>query len=181
MKAVRWIHSQEENPEVIYPHSAQRTVGTDSIEGALTSTQQPSHQAITRELPPSSIEIIEDAGSQTSSIKGSTEGTKADLLTTRDPVSQPPHSPGYSPSLINMLASDRSSSGESIQSYFARKIKCKEDEETNEGDSSKTLPPIKESDSSLITITPDDNLTQASNLTQGEKSAGTGLTSITFL
>ena len=90
-------------------------------------------------------------------------------------MSQPPHSPDYSPSLISIIASDHSSSGESIQSYFARKIKCKEGEETNEGDLSKTLPPIKESDSSPITITP------ASNLTQGGESTGTGLTSITFL
>ena len=90
-------------------------------------------------------------------------------------MSQPPHWPDYSPSLINMLASDHSSSEESIQSYFARKIKYKEGEEANKDDSTKTLPPIRESDSSPMTITP------AGNSTQGDKSAGTGLTSVTFL
>ena len=71
-----------------------------------------------------------------------------------------------------MLASDHSSSGKSIQSYFAQKIKCKEGEEANESVSNKTLPPIRESESSPITTTP------ASNLAQGGESAVNCLTNI---
>ena len=85
------------NPEAINPNAAQETAGIDPIEGAIASTQQPSHQTAVHELLPSSIEIIEDGASQTSSIHESTDGTKVDLLTTRDPASQPPHSPDNSP------------------------------------------------------------------------------------
>ena len=59
-----------------------------------------------------------------------------------------------------MLATDHSSSEESIQSYFARIIKGREVEETNEGEPSKALSPVKESDSSPITVTPAGNLAQ---------------------
>ena len=63
-------------PEVLNPNAAQVTAGSDPTEGALATTQEPSHQTIARELPPSSIEIIEDAGSQTYSVHESSEGTK---------------------------------------------------------------------------------------------------------
>ena len=113
-------------PGAANSQAAQETNSTSVNEGVLVSSQQTSCPLITRELPPTSIEIIEDAGSQSSSTQGNTEGTRIDLLTTMDPASQSPHSPDYSPSLINMLASDQSSSEESIQSYFARKVKCTE-------------------------------------------------------
>ena len=92
-----------------------------------------------------------------------------------DPASQPPHSPDYSPSLINMLASDQSSSEESIQSYFTRKVRCTEGDASKNGNLSKTLSPIKESDSSPISITP------AGDLTQERKTTGPDNSTITFL
>ena len=74
-----------------------------------------------------------------------------------------------------MLASDHGSSEESIQSYFARKIKSKEGEEKNESTSNKTLLPIKESESSPIAVTP------ARKPVQRGKSTGDCPTRITFL
>ena len=51
-------------------------------------------------------------------------------VTEPDPMSQRPQSPDYSPSLLRLLRTDNSSSGESFQAYLARKfVDCKEEEE----------------------------------------------------
>ena len=165
----------ENEPGAANSQTAQETSSTSVKEGVLVSSQQTSSPLITCKLPPTSIEIIEDSGSQSSSTQGNIEGTRVDPLTTMDPASQPPHSPDYSPSLINMLASDQSSSEESIQSYFTRKVRCTEGDASNNGNLSKTLSPIKESDSSPISITP------AGDLTQERKTAGPDNSTITFL
>ena len=51
------------NSEAIIPNAAHETAGIDPIEGALTSTQRPLHQAAIHELLSSSIETIEDTAS----------------------------------------------------------------------------------------------------------------------
>ena len=72
-------------------------------------------------------------------------------------------SPDHSPSLINLLASDNSSSEESVRAYFARKVNFMEMEATKRSltDSQRTIP--KESESEAVTVTP------ATNTSSGEK------------
>ena len=128
--------------EAINSNAVQETAGTDSVEGTSASIKQPLPQTCSHEILPSDIEIIEDVSSQASSDHECFGRPTVNLPITRDLASQLPQSPDYSPFMIIMLASDYSSSGESVQAYFARKIRSREGEETSESAISGTLPPL---------------------------------------
>ena len=109
------------------------------------------------QLLPSAIEIIEGTPSQSSTEKEAPETADSSVTALKTFTSNIPHSPDYSPSLLNLLKTDSSSSGESVQSYFTKKV-SRIEEGPNEsplvaGSSSSQ----KESVSEPITINPGSN------------------------
>ena len=85
--------------------------------------------------------------------------SSAASVTEPDPMSQRPQSPDYSPSLLRLLGTVNSSSGESFQSYLARKLVDRgEGEEVSKigepGSSSRQNLGSKTNVSDAITITP---------------------------
>ena len=88
-----------------------------------TSDQQP----LVRELP-TAIEIIEEGSSQASGTQGTKSRLSPATLTEIDTRSQGLQSPDYSPSLLNLLGTDGSSSEESIQTYLTRKLDARTEE-----------------------------------------------------
>ena len=88
-----------------------------------TSDQQP----LVRELP-TAIEIIEEGSSQASGTQGTESRLSPATLTGIDTRAQGLQSPDYSPSLLNLLGTNGSSSGESIQAYLTRKLDARTEE-----------------------------------------------------
>ena len=69
-------------------------------------------------------------------------------------MSQQRQSPDYTPILVNLLASEISSSGESMQAYITRKTEGREFELANQPQPTEPRLIVKESESSPITVTP---------------------------
>ena len=103
---------------------------------------------------PSAIEIIEGTPSQSSSEtnpSGRTSSSSMAKQVTAIPRSQ---SPDYSPSLINLLASDNSSSEESVQAYFARRVSSMEAGTSKLPSTEDQGAFGKESESEAVAVTP---------------------------
>ena len=80
-------------------------------------------------------------------------------VTERAPASQRPHSPDYSPSLINLLASDNSRPGESIKAKLARKMRSL-GKQVLEREPSELGALLRESGSEPVCVTPALNVPQ---------------------
>ena len=77
---------------------------------------------------PTAIEIIEEGSSQASGTQETGGRLSPATLTEMDTKAQGLQSPDYSPSLLNLLGTDGSSSGESIQAYLTRKLETRTEE-----------------------------------------------------
>ena len=102
----------------------------------------------------SGIEIIEETSSHASLGQDSKGTNSPESSIQADPKSQLSGSPDYSPSLINLLATDASSSEESVQAYFARKMMSLGDETFTHGAPSETNSSLKASESGKLCVTP---------------------------
>ena len=123
------------------------------------NTQQLAEGISLPNLLPSAIENIEESSSHASMKYDLGGQSPAASVTEPDPKSQRPQSPDYSPSLLKLLVTDNSSSGESLQSYVARKLVAREENEGTEtisktGPSNTQIIQSKTSVSEAITITP---------------------------
>ena len=84
---------------------------------------------------PTAIEIIEGGSSQASGTQGTRGRLSPATLIEMDTRAQGLQSPDYSPSLLNLLGTDGSSSGESIQAYLTRKLETRKEEVGESGPS----------------------------------------------
>ena len=84
---------------------------------------------------PTAIEIIEEGSSQASGTQGTGGGLSPAAMTEMDTGAPGLQSPDYSPSLLNLLGTDGSSSGESIQAYVTRKLETRAEVEGEPGPS----------------------------------------------
>ena len=84
---------------------------------------------------PTAIEIIEEGSSQASGTQGTGGGLSPAAMTEMDTGAPGLQSPDYSPSLLNLLGTDGSSSGESIQAYLTRKLETRAEVEGEPGPS----------------------------------------------
>ena len=99
---------------------AEKTVSPGTAENVLPT--DPRTQSTSVHLLPSAIEIIEGTPSQGLTEKDSSEPIDSSTAALKTFSSNIPQSPDYSPSLLNLLKTDNSSSGESVQSYFTKKV-----------------------------------------------------------
>ena len=133
--------------------------GTEKSDTGRAYTQQLTEEIALPNLLPSGIEIIEEKSSQASMELDSGGKSPSASVSEPDPMSQRPQSPDYSPSLLRLLGTNNSSSGESFQPYFARKLVDREEEEEvkkigEPGPSSRQNIGSKTSVSEAITLTP---------------------------
>ena len=117
-------------------NEAEQTNCLTNVTDTSTSPNQVAAPTIPLSLLHTAIEIIEDNTSHSSTSQDPVENTSTKSSISEDLASKRPHSPDYSPSLINLLASENSSSGESVQAFIARKVKDQTVEES-EGSYSK--------------------------------------------
>ena len=113
-------NENEEPPMNPATDVAEETVSPGTAENELPT--DPRTQSTSVHLLPSAIEIIEGTSSQGSTEKDSSEPIDSSTAALKSFSSNIPQSPDYSPSLLNLLKTDNSSSGESVQSYFTRKV-----------------------------------------------------------
>ena len=145
-------NSNGETSMIPNPPAAEETHGLEAQETTVTSPTMPSLGPL--RLLTSGIEIIEETSSH-ASLEQDSKGTDSPESSIQaDPKSQLPGSPDYSPSLINLLATDASSSEESVQAYFARKMMSLGDETFTQGAPSETNSLLKASESGKLCVTP---------------------------
>ena len=113
-------NENEEPPMNPATDVAEETVSPGTAENVLQT--DPGTQSTTVHLLPSAIEIIEGTPSQGSTEKNSSEPTDSSIAALKTSSPTIPQSSDYSPSLLNLLKTDNSSSGESVQSYFTKKV-----------------------------------------------------------
>ena len=113
-------NENEEPPMNPATDVAKETVSPGTAENELPT--DPRTQSTSVHLLPSAIEIIEGTSSQGSTEKDSSEPIDSSTAALKSFSSNIPQSPDYSPSLLNLLKTDNSSSGESVQSYFTKKV-----------------------------------------------------------
>ena len=113
-------------PTLLQPNVAEETDRLTNVVDTATFPNQIASSPMPLKLLQSAIEIIEEATSKSLSGHGPVDNTATQSSISGDPASKRSQSPDYSPSLINMLASENSSSGESVQAYVARKIRDQE-------------------------------------------------------
>ena len=113
-------NENEEPPMNPATDVAEETVSPGTTENELPT--DPRTQSTSVHLLPSAIEIIEGTSSQGSTEKDSSEPIDSSTAALESFSSNIPQSPDYSPSLLNLLKTDNSSSGESVQSYFTKKV-----------------------------------------------------------
>ena len=152
--------STEETPASNNPNVAGETISPDESKnepGCATSSQ-----IVTLDRLPSAIEIIECTPSQSSSEIDHSEKTSSSVVAKNVTTIFMSQSPDYSPCLINLLASDSSSSEETVQAYFNQKVISMEMEAPKRSlpDSQRLIP--KESEIEAVTVTP------AANTSSGE-------------
>ena len=134
------------------PDAAEQTTSPGVSENLLSTA--PESRSASPPLLPSAIEIVESTPSQSSTEADCSERANSATAVKEASASHVSQSPDYSPSMINLLASDNSSSVESLQTYFGRKVSSMEATGT-ESPVGLNLPvPPKESVSEPITITP---------------------------
>ena len=142
----------KETPTCNNPSVAEKTHGPIESEAAPDNAMSP--QVVTLNRLPSAIETIEGTPSQSLSENNLSEKTSTSSLAKRVTTTFMSQSPDYSPSLIILLASDNSSSEESVQAYFARKVNSMEMGAIKRPstDSQGTIP--RRSESEAVTVTP---------------------------
>ena len=111
-------------------NEAEQTNRLTNVTDTSTSPNQVVASTMPLSLLPTAIEIIEDSTSHSSTSQDPVENASSKSSIPEDLAPKRPHSPDYSPSLINLLASEDSSSGESVQAYIARKVKDQTVEES---------------------------------------------------
>ena len=129
---------------------AEQTFGPTCEKGSSDPLQQSSDQQLS-DILPTAIEIIEETSSHTSAAResgGDLSPASVPAMDLRYPGLQ---SPDYSPSLLKLLGTDNSSSGESVQAYITRKFETLGEEIGEPGPSSKG---IMQSESNPISVTP---------------------------
>ena len=120
-RQVRAEDNQNEEPPM-NPSTdvAEETVSPGTAENVLQT--DPGTQSTSVHLLPGAIEIIDGTPSQGSTEKDSSEPNDSSIAALKTFSSNIPQSPDYSPSLLNLLKTDNSSSGESVQSYFTKNV-----------------------------------------------------------
>ena len=129
---------------------AEQTFGPACERGSTDTLQQPSDQQLS-DILPTAIEIVEETSSHTSAAResgGDLSPASVSAIDSRYPGLK---SPDYSPSLLKLLGTDNSSSGESVQAYITRKLETHDEEIGEPGPSSKWT---KQSESNPISVTP---------------------------
>ena len=104
------------------------TLGQEVERSPDAPTPQTSDQPPLVKVLPTAIEIIEEGSSQASGTQGTGSRLSPTTLTEMDTGAPGLRSPDYSPSLLNLLGTDGSSSGESIQAYLTRKLETRAEE-----------------------------------------------------
>ena len=106
------------------PDAAEQTTSPSVSENLLSTA--PESRPASPPLLPSAIEIVEGTPSQSSTEADCSERANSANAVKEASASHVSQSPDYSPSMINLLASDNSSSAESLQTYFGRKVSIME-------------------------------------------------------
>ena len=114
---------------------AKETLGHEVEKSSTAPISHASDQQSFAKVFPTAIEIFEESSSRTSGTQETEGGVSPDTLTEMDPKAQGLQSPDYSPSLLELLGSDASSSEESMQAYLSRKLDTRTEEVDEPGPS----------------------------------------------